>query len=87
MNAFRKDVLIRDVLKDNYDEIKEQIDKRRELSRRLMCMPQSAIRDLAVLFMLDLSKSDAERLENILEIMQKLHISMELKIEFLDSYK
>jgi hypothetical protein len=87
MTAFKKDVLLRDVLRDNYDDIKEQIDKRNALSRELICMPQSAIRDLAVLFMLDLSKSDSERLEIILKIMEDINVSMDLKIEFLNCYK
>jgi hypothetical protein len=87
MKAFKKDILMRDVLRDNYDDIKEQMDKRAALSRQLLCMRPSAIRDLAVLFMIDLSNSDAERLENILQIMQDINISMELKMEFLNAYK
>ncbi|KAD3337521.1 hypothetical protein E3N88_06572 [Mikania micrantha] len=86
LKQYNKDVLYMDVLKQSFESLDESIKKRDKLSKKLLQLPPTAIRDLVILFMIDEDATDVQQLHLIADIIQKLRCSMKLKVDFLDAY-
>ncbi|KAD6795084.1 hypothetical protein E3N88_05980 [Mikania micrantha] len=80
LKQYNKDVLYMDVLKQSFESLDESIKKRDKLSKKLLQLPPTAIRDLVILFMIDEDAIDVQQLHLIADIIQKLRCSMKLKM-------
>ncbi|KAD3067804.1 hypothetical protein E3N88_35684 [Mikania micrantha] len=86
LKQYNKDVLYMDVLKQSFESLDESIKKRDKLSKKLLQLPPTAIRDLVILFMIDEDATNVQQLHLIADIIKKLRCSMKLKVDFLDAY-
>ncbi|KAD7478269.1 hypothetical protein E3N88_01405 [Mikania micrantha] len=86
LKQYNKDVMYMGVLEQNFESLNEGIKQMDKLSKKLLQLPTTAIRDLVILFMIDEDATDVQQLHLIADIIKNLRGSMKLKVDFLDAY-
>lgn len=86
MMQYHKDLLFQDVLEQQCESLDEGIKKRDEITKQLQLLPESSVRDLVVLFMINEDATDLQKRASIGKILHKLRCSMKLKMDFITSY-
>ncbi|XP_076937842.1 protein FAR1-RELATED SEQUENCE 5-like [Bidens hawaiensis] len=79
------DKACRDKLTLEFEMLNNNMDYRDVITNVLVKMPASAIRDLAVLFMVDIGKNELEQFKELSKTILELNCSMKLKLDFLKS--
>lgn len=81
------DKACRDTLTEEFLKTSNNLDARDLITKVLTRMPASCIRDLAVLFMIDVGKRELDELKLLGKAILELNCSMELKLNFLMSLR
>ncbi|KAI3742210.1 hypothetical protein L1987_59890 [Smallanthus sonchifolius] len=75
----------RDALQANLNNVSSMISRRDEVTHILMSINSTTLRDLAVMFMVDIKEKDQKYVKELMKVITMLNCSIDLKIQFLNS--
>ncbi|KAI3818597.1 hypothetical protein L1987_12410 [Smallanthus sonchifolius] len=75
----------RDALQANLNNVSSMINRRDEVTQILMSMNSTTLRDLVVMFMVDIKEKDQKYVEELKKVIMMLNCSIDMKIQFLNS--
>ncbi|KAF5796303.1 hypothetical protein HanXRQr2_Chr08g0349881 [Helianthus annuus] len=81
-----EDKSCKDLLETNIHRVRENMKRREEIVNLLSGMSDSSVKEVAMMFMVDLGKRDEKQLKQLADAITVLGCSMELKIQFLETY-
>ncbi|KAI3743378.1 hypothetical protein L1987_61085 [Smallanthus sonchifolius] len=84
-NQISIDASRRDALQANLNNVSSMISRMDEVTQILMFMNSTTLRDLAVMFMVDIKEKDQKYVEEFTKVIMMLNCSIDLKIQFLNS--
>ncbi|MFS7947339.1 hypothetical protein Hanom_Chr06g00547181 [Helianthus anomalus] len=74
------------MLETNISRVTENMKRRQEIVN-LLSMQVSSLREIVVMFMVDLGERDEKQLKELADAITILRCSMEMKIKFLSSFE
>ncbi|MFS7976557.1 hypothetical protein Hanom_Chr10g00893871 [Helianthus anomalus] len=76
----------KDLLETNLSRVRENMNRREEIFNLLSGMTESIVKEVAMLFMVDLGKRDDKQLKKLADAITVLGCSIDTKIKFLESF-
>ncbi|MFS8024608.1 hypothetical protein Hanom_Chr16g01465211 [Helianthus anomalus] len=76
----------KDLLETNISRVRENMKRREEIFNLLSGMKESSVREVAMMFMVDLGERDEKQLKELSDAIAVLRCSMDTKIRFLQSF-
>ncbi|MFS7928467.1 hypothetical protein Hanom_Chr04g00321101 [Helianthus anomalus] len=75
----------KDLLETNVSRVRENMKRREEIFNLLSGMKESSVREVAMMFMVDLGERDEKHLKELFDAIDILRCSIDTKIKFLQS--
>ncbi|MFS7955391.1 hypothetical protein Hanom_Chr07g00642071 [Helianthus anomalus] len=83
----KEDRSCKELLETNISHVWDNMKRRQEIVNLLSQMRECRLREIVVMFMVDLSERDEEQLKELANAITILRFSMEPKMKFLSSFK
>ncbi|MFS7898411.1 hypothetical protein Hanom_Chr00s022523g01761731 [Helianthus anomalus] len=81
-----KDKSSKDLLETSISRVRENMKRREEIFKLLYGMKESNVREVAMMFMVDLGERDEKQLKELADAITVLRCYMDTKIKFLESF-
>ncbi|MFS7954745.1 hypothetical protein Hanom_Chr07g00634101 [Helianthus anomalus] len=85
--SIQEDRSCQEMLETNISRVTENMKGRQEIVNLLSEMQVSSLREIAVMFMVDLGERDEKQLKELADAITSLRCSMDMKMKFLSSFK